>query len=172
MLSQRISDADISPEKDVDPRQIGAIRVGKEHLHKPNIAVSLHIAQIVIPHFDELCRGASILEVNRRINNSRGIGHTVLTNRIEGRGKLEWETRSLQKGSRDPITGKLIAVSLSILRPKNGDYEGVILTETHRRPTDGYSIDLEVVNPFQEDDFQQFEDLLQVDRSDCIEAIH
>src|SRR3990172_2714677 len=148
MLSQRISDADISPEKDVDPRQIGAIRVGKEHLHKPNTAVSLHIAQIVIPHFDELCRGASILEVNRRINNSRGIGHTVLTNRIEGRGKLEWETRSLQKARKDPFTGQLIAIASSILVPRNGKYEGIILTETHRRPTDGSPINPKGVMPF------------------------
>ena len=170
MLSQGTLDTDISLEEDVDPRQIGAIRVGNEPLHKPDMNVSLHIARIVVPHIDYLCRGASILEVNKR--SIKGLGHVVITNRIECRGELEWETRSLQKGSRDPITGKLIAVSLSILRPKNGDYEGVILTETHRRPTDGYSIDLEVVNPFQEDDFQQFEDLLQVDRSDCIEAIH
>jgi len=172
MLAQHTSDANISLEEDVDPWQIGSIRVGSEPLHELDSNVSLYIAHIVIPHIDELCGDASIVEVNKRIKYSRGIGHAVLTNRLEGRGELEWETRSLQKARKDPFTGQLIAIASSILVPRNGKYEGIILTETHRRPTDGSPINPKGVMPFQEADLQQFIDLKDVDPSDCIEVTH
>lgn len=172
MPSQQILDIDISPEGYVDPKQIGAIPVGNEPMHRPNPEVSLYIAQIVIPHIDKLSGDASVLEVNRRLDSSKGIGHAVLTNRTESRGSLVWETRSVQKARRDPITGQLIAIASSILIPQNGDYEGVVLAETHRRPADGSPINPRWVIPFQEDDLQQFVDLNDVEPSDCIEVTH